>query len=177
MSRGIHPYLPRRLTIILFAFLLITPCSLAARIPAATEPIITSAVTRQVTLPPGSDYTLAFNATNLTLTPETSTPETTGLPDAVIAAIAKAPIWIQRDLTRQFKTLPDPEPYADLIINCSIQYADEIAFSLACSPEGKILSPELLRENAKTLYENDRSLDYADIIDYDDGMGNYYSTI
>lgn len=171
------PRLPRRLTTLLLATLLLVPSTLVLTATPSTSPVVTSAIDRQVTLQPGQDYVVSFNASTLTLTPASTMPDTTGLSASVITAIAKAPIWIQRDLTRQFKTLPDPQPYADLLINCSIQYADEIAFSLACSPEGKIFSPDLLFENAKTLYDADKYLQYADIVDYNDGMGNYYSTI
>jgi hypothetical protein len=144
---------------------------------ASSDLTLTSTVAQQVTLQPGSDYIIAFNASNQTLIPRTTIQETQGLSESVIAAIEKAPVWIQHDLTRMLLTLDDPLPYADLIINTSTKYTDEIAFSLACSPGGKILTPELLLENAQTLYDNDKFLDYAQIIDYDDGMGNYYSTI
>jgi len=95
----------------------------------------------------------------------------------VIAAIAKSPQWIQQALIRQFHNLSTPEPYAKVLLNASKRYADEIAFSIACCPGGKVPPAELLKENAESLYEHDQWIQYADIIDYDDGTGNYYSTI
>lgn len=92
-------------------------------------------------------------------------------------AIAKSPNWIQRELTKQFQSLADPEPYADLIMNASKQYTDEIAFSIACSPLGNVPPVDLIRDNVFTLYANDRWIQYANIIDRDDGTGDYYSTI
>jgi hypothetical protein len=124
-----------------------------------------------------SDYYVKFDAQNLTLKGQEIEPSTSGLSETAIAAIAKAPAWIQRALVRQFHNLSTPEPYAHVLLNASKQYADEIAFSIACCPGGKVPSADLLKENAESLYEHDSWIQYADIIDSDDGMGNYYSTI
>ncbi|MCX6672083.1 MAG: hypothetical protein NTX92_09215, partial [Euryarchaeota archaeon] len=50
-------------------------------------------------------------------------------------------------------------------------------FSIACCPGGRVPSAALLKENAESLYEHDKSIAYADIENFDDGTGNYYSTI
>jgi len=169
----------KKTLILLLTITLIIPGTLSSSAlrQARTDPILTSAVKTQVTIPPNSDYIIAFNATNQTLTPEHPTPLTDGLNQTVINAIAKCPHWLQPDLTRQFHTITDPQPYADLLINASTQYIDEIAFSLAECPSGKIPSPALLLENAQTLYDNDQWIQYAEIKDFDDDTGNHYSTI
>jgi len=144
---------------------------------ASSDQKIVSMITKDIEVPAGSDYYIKFDAQNLTLVGKDILPATSGLPDTVIAAIAKAPHWIQEALTRQFHNLSDPEPYAAVLLNASKQFADEIAFSIACCPGGKVPPAELLKENAEYLYENDQWIGYADIIDYDDGTGNYFSTI
>jgi hypothetical protein len=136
-----------------------------------------SKISREIGIPPGSDYFIKFDSRNLTLNGQDVEPATKGLSENVIAAIAKSPQWIQRTLTRQFHNLSDPEPYADLLLNSSKQYADEIAFSIACCPVGRVPSADLLKENAESLYEHDQWIQYADIIESDDGAGNYSSTI
>jgi len=123
-----------------------------------------------------SDYYVKFDLDNLTLEGQNITPCTDGLSEKVKNAIAKSPKWIQRKLTRQFHAI-DAEKYADLIINSSKKYVDEIAFTIACSSIGNVPSADLLKDNVMILYENDEWIKYADVIDYDDGHGNYYSTI
>ena len=59
----------------------------------------------------------------------------------------------------------------------SKKYTDELAFSIACSSIGNVPSADILKDNVLTLYENDKWIKYADIVDYDDNQGNYYSTI
>ncbi len=170
----------RTTLILLITLTMIAPSALGSIITHPSiieESALVSKISRQVALPPGSDYIVAFNVTNLTLTPQAVPPAVEGLSDAVIAAVAKAPVWIQRDLIRQFHNLSDPQPYADLLINTSTKYLDEIAFSLACCPGGKVPTPVLLLENAQALYDHDQWIQYADIVDFDDGRGNYYSTI
>ncbi|MFW6121471.1 MAG: hypothetical protein ACOC80_11310, partial [Petrotogales bacterium] len=67
--------------------------------------------------------------------------------------------------------------YGDLLLNTSKKYTDEIAFSIACSSLGNVPPAPVIKDNVFSLYENDKWLRYADIVDYDDGSGNCYSTI
>lgn len=136
-----------------------------------------SRISREIDLEPGSDYFIRFDRQNLTLNGEDLNPLTQELSELVLGAIVKSPRWIQPRLTSQFQTLDDPESYANILLNASKQYADEIAFSIACCPSGKVPSAAILKENAETLYEHDSWISYADIIENDDGMGNYSSTI
>ncbi len=171
-----------RICLVLFVMvLLVTPgaigSTLSRKTAAASDQPLVSMITKEVEIPAGSDYYIKFDAQSVTLEGKDTVPATTGLSDTVIAAIAKAPRWVQAALTRQFHNLSAPEPYASLLINASKQYADEIAFSIACCPGGKVPPAQLLKENAESLYEHDQWIAYADINDYDDGAGNYYSTI
>jgi hypothetical protein len=142
-----------------------------------SEPRVVSMVTQEIEIPPDSDYYIRFDPENNRLIPEDTVPSAQGLSEKSIAAIAKSPRWIQPRLTSQFHDLDNPEDYADVLLNASKKYADEIAFSIACCPGGRVPSADLLKENAITLYELDEWINYADIIDYDDGSGDYYSTL
>ena len=82
-------------------------------------------------------------------------------------ALSKAPEWIRWRLGRQFERIGDE--YADLILNSSDRYVDEIAFSIATSPYNAMPSPELLADNAYFIYRNDEYLDYVDVVDFENG--------
>jgi hypothetical protein len=176
----LHP-MARLFLVLLFAFFLASPGVLGVnqslKNTMSADQKIVSQLSKQVEIPADSEYYIHFDAQNLTLKGKEFAPSCQGLSASVVDAIAKSPQWIQPALTRQFRTLSGPELYADLLLNSSKQYADEIAFSIACCPGGKVPSPALLKENAESLYEHDQWISYADIIDFDDGAGNYYSTI
>ena len=82
-------------------------------------------------------------------------------------ALAKAPEWIRWRLAKQFENLSDE--YAELLLNTSSKYADEIAFCMATCPINGMPSPELLYDNAYFIYKNDEYLDYVDVIDFENG--------
>lgn len=138
---------------------------------------IVSKISREIEIPAGSDYYIKFDSEKLTLEGQEIDSYSKGLSEKAIFAIAKSPTWVQRDLTRQFHAIDSPEEYADLILNVSKKYVDEIAFSIACSPLDTVPSVDVVRDNVFFLYENDKWIRYADIIDYDNDTGNYYSTI
>ncbi len=133
-------------------------------------------ITSQIEIQAESDYYIKFDLDNLTLEEQNITAYTDSLSEKTKEAIAKSPKWIQRKLARQFHEI-DGDLYADLILDINKKYVDEIAFSIACSSIGNVPPVELLKDNVLILYENDEWIRYADIVDYDDGRGNYYSTI
>ena len=137
---------------------------------------IISKLEKEIELKPDSDFYIKFNSKLKTLECEPIDPYSKGLTEKVKQAIAKSPKWIQRDLTRQFKNI-DGEEYADLILNASKKYTDEIAFIIASSSLGNVPSVNLILDNVMNLYKNDQFLLYADIIDIDNHDGNYYSTV
>ena len=130
-----------------------------------------------IDIPPDSDVIIHFSVENQQFSLEENTPCTDGLSDIVKKAIIKSPSWIQRSLTRQFQALENPEPYAWLLLNASKQMTDELAFTLAASPLGDVAAVDVLSDNIFWLYEIDKQIHYADIIDYEYSDGNYYSTI
>jgi len=134
-------------------------------------------LSEQIELPAGSDYYVKYNSTTSTLESQERTPASEGLSEAVVTAIAKAPSWIQRPLIHQFHALEHPKDYAELLLNVSKQYVDEIAFSIAASPLGSAPSPQLLKENAEVLYKNDEYLEYAEILDCQNSSRDFFSTV
>ena len=131
---------------------------------------------REIEIPAGSDYYIRFFSEDFILAGESIAPYSSGLSEKIKDAIAKSPRWIQKELTRQFHMI-DEEAYADLILDTSRRYVDEIAFSIACSSLGDVPSVDVIKDNVFSLYETDKWIQYADIVDYDDNSGNYYSTI
>jgi len=169
------------LTILTLSIVLILPGTFGASYSVKTSSYpnqrIVTKISRQIEIPAGSDYYIKFSSENLSLEGQEIESYSSGLSEKMKAAITKSPNWIQRELTRQFHAIDNSEEYADLILDASKKYADEIAFSIACSPLGNVPSVEVIRDNVFFLYENDQWIKYADIVDYDDGLGGYYSTI
>ena len=107
------------------------------------------------------------------------------LTELAIEAIAMTPTWLQRDLRLSLHKLDATlqNDLALLIVDINDSYLiDEVAFSIAhLSPE--ILAsddfyPQLLIENAESIYERDEVLDYVIIEDYGVPGENpdYYTT-
>ena len=91
-------------------------------------------------------------------------------------ALSKVPSWIRQRLALQFEKVEDE--YADLIINSSKRYVDEIAFIIATSPPNEIPSPSLIYDDVRFLYKNDEYIDYADILDMENGSSTLrYTTL
>ena len=142
-----------------------------------TIPLITTMVNQSVQLFPGEYHYLKYDSLTKYLEPQQHTSLTDGLSPVVCDAIAKTPLWLQSMLTTQFHHLSNPEPYAQLIINSSRQLADEIAFTIAASSLGKVPPVSVIQKNVEALYRNDAYVEYAEIVDVDNGDNNYYSTI
>ena len=82
-------------------------------------------------------------------------------------AIARAPPWIRSRLARQFEFIN--ESYARLILNSPRKYVDEIAFSIATCPVNAMPPPKLLYDNARFIYQNAKHIQYARLIELDNG--------
>ena len=181
MIRGLSPTsVMKSVLVILIAFSLVIQSIVGVTSPAPTlnsNQNIVSKLSRDIELSPGLDYYIKFDAKSLKLNAQSKEPATNGLSSQVIAAIVKSPRWIQQRLTSQFHTLRNPGSYADVLLNASKQITDEIAFSIACCPTGRVPSASILKENVESLYEHDAWIHYADIVDDDDGTGNYSSTL
>ncbi|MCK4415937.1 MAG: hypothetical protein KAU84_02170, partial [Thermoplasmatales archaeon] len=148
------------LTILTLSIVLILPGTFGASYSVKTSSYpnqrIVTKISRQIEIPAGSDYYIKFSSENLSLEGQEIESYSSGLSEKVKAAITKSPNWIQRELTRQFHAIDNSEEYADLILDASKKYADEIAFSIACSPLGNVPPVEVIRDNVFFLYENDK---------------------
>ena len=177
MKRGFSfKFLIHYCLILFITYSLVFQGVLGASLVASNQKIV-SKISNEIEIPPSSDYFIRFDSQDQTLIAQDIESAASGLSEQIIAAIAKSPDWIRPRLASQFHNLNDSGSYADVLLNASKQIADEIAFSIACCPRGRVPSAAQLKENAESLYEHDQWIHYADIVEYDDGSGNYYSTI
>lgn len=106
------------------------------------------------------------------------------LNDEALAAIERAPDWLERDLrltfsllTPEFQTL-----WANGILAAEDPCIDEFAFAVAHSSPQYLMSgygsPGLFLENARSIYANDAFLDYVEVVDYGTSASDpdYYTT-
>ena len=131
----------------------------------------------QIEIPANSDYYIRFNSEKKNFEKEELQPISKDLSEIEKNAIAKAPRWIQRKLIQQIQKINNSEDYINLILKSDIKYTDEIAFSIAHSPLGNVPPVEVIEDNVHKLYKIDPFIQYADIIDYNNDDGDYYSTI
>ncbi len=125
-----------------------------------------------VEIAPGKDFYIHFSPSGIDCS--NAAPYAGNLSQAAVAAVARSPVWVQRELAKQFQYLNDS--YAELLLNAEKRYVDEIAFSIAYSPVGSAPPPDVLYDNARFIYENDRYLDYVKVLDVGNGS-NYHSTL
>ncbi|HHE37993.1 MAG TPA: T9SS type A sorting domain-containing protein [Candidatus Cloacimonetes bacterium] len=135
------------------------------------------------TFPNGYYFDVYFNRNTESLS--TFSTDITYLTDLAKQAIQKAPNWMRHPLNLRFKSIPidKQDLWAEVILDASYPYIDEIAFAIATlSPaylRSNLANPEVLIMNAVYIYLNDIYLDYADVIDYGSSTTdeNYYSTV
>ncbi|MCB5262541.1 MAG: hypothetical protein M0Q16_06700, partial [Candidatus Cloacimonetes bacterium] len=103
---------------------------------------------------------------------------------AAQAAVAKAPGWMQAELSSVLASLDAAHQliWAELILDTVDPYVDEVAFCIAHTSaqylNSGFASPQLFLENAYYIYEIASHLDYVQIMDTGSaaGGGDYYST-
>ncbi len=91
-------------------------------------------------------------------------------------AVARAPSWIRLRLARQLELIKN-ESYARLILNSPRKYVDEIAFSIATCPVNAMPPPKLLYDNAYFIYQNAKHIQYAKLIELENGTTIEYTTL
>jgi hypothetical protein len=107
-------------------------------------------------------------------------------------AISIAPLWIRTQLFDVMIRVDDSmqDYLAKAIIdaeNEDIRYVDEVAFSIAHLPLEDILyenglseqlfDTEILLENVRTIYESDEILHYVELVEYNPGTENAYTSV
>ncbi len=101
------------------------------------------------------------------------------------SAIARAPQWCRARLKLNFSMMDSitQGKWANIIINCEPRYRDEVSFCVGYLSQeylnSKFGNPDLIIDNAKFIYENDKYLDYVRVVDYGDPNfdNDYYSTV
>ena len=134
-------------------------------------------VSKTVDILPQSHYYIKFDPKKFRVEEKTVNFSGKISSETIKKALIKSPSWLRKDLLRQFSHVDNAEEYANLILGMSKRYTDEVAFSIAFSPLGDVPPVNLLRDNVLQLYEIDKYLKYVDIVDYDEGNGNFYSTL
>ncbi|MEW5759716.1 MAG: transglutaminase-like domain-containing protein [Candidatus Thermoplasmatota archaeon] len=86
-----------------------------------------------------------------------------------VNAIEVSPNWLKDNLTRKFRELDTfGEAYANLILNLNnSKYIDEVAFSIVALSKEVLqrIKPKVLEDNAYYIYEIDKELKYANIVE------------
>lgn len=101
-----------------------------------------------------------------------------------IEAIAKAPRWLETELSNVLRQLSteDQQRWAAILLAANDPYIDEIAFSIAHSSvaflSSHLANPQLFVENAQQIYAIDADLQYVQVQDYgtSETDPNYYSS-
>ena len=158
-----------------FVFLMLCIPIMAPTYPSSSSSLV-SGFTVSTEIQPGKDYIVNWSADDQKFSVYYP-PKEVILSEELYSVIAKAPRWLHQDLIKQFEQLTNTESYIDLLKKVGKKYMDEIAFCIAHAPKGNVPSSELLFENVYWLYEIDAQISYADIVEYDEGDGNYFSTI
>ena len=126
---------------------------------------------------PGEEYVLKYSPDTFAISKYTNQLSELLTVETIKQAIVKAPDWLEFSLLHQFEQMENPSSYADLILNASKQYTDEIAFCIAHAPLGNVPDPSLILDNVKQVYNVDELISYADVIDLNQSMPDCYSTI
>ncbi len=132
---------------------------------------------------PGQRWAVSFQAGSHSLTLHPSSGYA-GLNTEALAAVARAPRWLQRDLSLNLSLLTTEfqSVWAQAILDAQDPYLDEVVFSIAhLSPQYLMSgygSPALLLDNARSIYANDAQLDYVKVVDYGSSVTDpdYYTT-
>lgn len=130
----------------------------------------------RIYIKPGEEYVIKYFPNSKSFS-KISDPMTVSFSDTIKQALVKAPSWIRHSLFYQFEHLQDPLPYANLILESERKITDELSFCIAHAPLGNIAEPQLLLENVEYVYEIDKKIGYADIIEFNQNKSSYYSTI
>jgi hypothetical protein len=141
--------------------------------------LIDSVVT-SLFVPAGEEYAVRFDQVNRALR-ETLLPYS--ISPTALSAIDIAPAWLQADMElnlHYLSTSLQNELGALLLSITDDRLVDEVAFSIAHLGRYILADGDfdhtVLRDNAELLYEIDEELDFVEIVDYDLGDGDFYST-
>lgn len=127
----------------------------------------------------GDEYAVKFDCSAVSLADSLVPYELT---PTAWQAIEIAPTWLQKDLEWNFHhmTADIQNTYANLLLGLDDERTvDEVAFQIAHLSWLLLtyhVDPPLLEINAELMYQIDPDLSYVEIVDYDLGGGEFYST-
>lgn len=156
------------------------PPSAPARLPRLEGYVLADSLVKSLFVPAGEEYAVRFDQVNRALR-ETLLPYS--ISPTAISAIAIAPRWVQADmeLNLQYLTTDQQNELGALLLSLTDpRLVDEVAFSIAHLGRYILADGDfdhtILRDNAELMYEIDEELDFVEIVDYDLGDGDFYST-
>lgn len=150
---------------------------------AAADYILLDQIELDQYILPGQRWAVSFQPGSHTLTLHPASGYA-GLNPTALAAVARAPKWLQRDLSLNLSLLSADfqSLWAQAILDAQDPYIDEIAFSIAHSSPQYLMSgygsPALFLDNARSIYANDAHLDYVQVVDHGSSVtdADYYTT-
>jgi hypothetical protein len=150
-----------------------SPCRLDGYVP-------TDSIEASLIVTARDEYCVRFDSEQLSLE-AAILPYT--LTEAARTAIAHAPAWLRMDLENNFRRLSAvaQDRYAALLEGVTDpRLLDEVAFQVAHLSYSILYDPnwdeQLIVTNAALMYQIDPELAYVEIVDYDLGGGDFYST-
>jgi hypothetical protein len=158
----------------------VPPALEAERLPRLEGYTLMDSLATSAYVPAGDEFIVRFDQLHSALS-ETLPPYF--ISPTALSAIAIAPSWLQMDmeLNLQYLSTSVQNDLGALLLSLTDpRTVDEVAFAIAhlgryILADGDFES-ELLRVNAEMMYEIDSELDFVEIVDYDLGGGDFYST-
>ncbi len=131
-----------------------------------------------VEVPPQETVVLRVDHENASLVPMEWNDPLESLSELHGRAVDRVEPWLKRDLAVQLNRMGgNGNRYANLIIDCAEgRWVDEIAFTVANTPPevlNQVPNVNVLKDNARQLYEQDADIQYADIVERTGEDGNY----
>ena len=163
----------------------IAPAGPAAALqrPETSDYYLLDRISFEEYLLPGQSRSVAWSPASRRLELGPS-PGQAALNETALAAVARAPRWLQQELRLKLSLLTDE--YQSLwsggILAAEDPYIDEVAFAVAFSSPQYLMSgygsPQLFLENAQSIYAHDADLDYVEVVDYGTSATDpdYYTT-
>jgi hypothetical protein len=142
--------------------------------------VLADSIEAHLFLPAGERYVVHFDpdrrALKDTLLPYELTP-------TAVAAVEASPTWVRLDMENNLRQLSvsKQNQLGDVLLGLDDpRTIDEVAFQIAHLPKGVFtygtFEPGLMEINAELMYAIDSELQFVEIVDYDLGGGDFYST-
>lgn len=146
--------------------------------PPAAKMMVIDSISTIVEVPPGGERILRVDHENNTLEPLDWNDPLEQVSGVAAEAVDAVEPWLKRDLAVQLVWMGrDGDRFARLIRDCTEDlYVDEIAFTVAHTPPEELRSmgsENVLLDNAQQLYDQDKHIPYANVVERTGEDGNY----